>query len=748
MVVHPESAASSRPEGAPQTSAERERILATLSASWPQSSEGGTRSAIGRELERFASSRGSSLPFFASEAVLWVTVAPSFTALHREIQLLRAWVIPSYAWDDPKQPFIAPGDRGGRLSNDILAVSPSGYFRWRCSLVDFAAVAARLKSMRELLSRRPEHVHNRIPSLLELRQQFRIALVTGARESAEAAVRAIDHYQLDSAVNTQLMRVRFLDQFGEHRAIVEDPVLEQLLGLRLPHAIRVAIARAFHAVYLAPLDAEGAENAARAYAEHVHAVIGGMLAVMAATDATEVEHLLGYRAWMNSDAEAAAALLSTATGSLGLLLRTVVASGGRGATSQSLIDAFHDAIRRGDLRAIQGLAPSVLRGLDAASAAGREVSEAVRETLEDLPNAAIAEALAGLAIDGGAPPSMPQSWRQMLQRIREGDVEGVERFLALDYGERPVPDDLSAADRGDVVAALEELLTDPALSSRPEVRWVVEAALPAFVEDFVSEPGFPRLELASLYEHLFRLWLTHRAGSAYGPDSQVLIMLAQATLERSPEFEQEATQGLIDWWRARPVPAALPFLLEALDVVLGLTRAEAAGQQLWLDGATLFSRHQDDFSLTERALWRRLGRRAGFDDATTAEVLPLPLADQLGAVELDPVAHSGLRTIAIVSLHRRAAEEAREVIAERSGATVFVVDETVAGPATRRAQSADAILFVWAATKHAVFRAFDGARDRVVYVQGSGAGSIILALERWLARDRPPVGIRPTPERE
>jgi len=48
---------------------------------------------------------------------------------------------------------------------------------------------------------------------------------------------------------------------------------------------------------------------------------------------------------------------------------------------------------------------------------------------------------------------------------------------------------------------------------------------------------------------------------------------------------------------------------------------------------------------------------------------------------------------------------------------------------------ADVVLFVWSATTHAVFRAFDAVdKKRFAYVQGTGAASIVLALERWIAR--------------
>ena len=58
----------------------------------------------------------------------------------------------------------------------------------------------------------------------------------------------------------------------------------------------------------------------------------------------------------------------------------------------------------------------------------------------------------------------------------------------------------------------------------------------------------------------------------------------------------------------------------------------------------------------------------------------------------------------------------------------------MAGPDTRHALSADLILYVWAATSHATYRAFDGYRGKLEYVQGTGPSSIILAAERWAIR--------------
>ena len=62
----------------------------------------------------------------------------------------------------------------------------------------------------------------------------------------------------------------------------------------------------------------------------------------------------------------------------------------------------------------------------------------------------------------------------------------------------------------------------------------------------------------------------------------------------------------------------------------------------------------------------------------------------------------------------------------------MIVSEKVAGKQTDLARKSDVILFVWLATTHAVFRAFDDyARQCLCYVQGTGGASIVRSLERW-----------------
>ena len=214
------------------------------------------------------------------------------------------------------------------------------------------------------------------------------------------------------------------------------------------------------------------------------------------------------------------------------------------------------------------------------------------------------------------------------------------------------------------------------------------------------------------------------------------LSLAAGVLQCRGREETEVGALLQTWWETRRVKAKLPFLLNALEVLGDYASQPATAQGLWIDGVTFIRSHAVALTPTETRLWRMVGHGLGFDRTTIDEYIALePESDGAEAPE-DLLATSGLRKVAIVSLHERSARAAAGIILDRSGAEVVVVDELVAGPATDSARTADVILLVWAATKHAVYREFDDVRDKVAYVQGTGMSSIVLALERWIMKSR------------
>ena len=192
--------------------------------------------------------------------------------------------------------------------------------------------------------------------------------------------------------------------------------------------------------------------------------------------------------------------------------------------------------------------------------------------------------------------------------------------------------------------------------------------------------------------------------------------------------ERLVAQMVRDWRQARPIRARLPWLLEALDML-----TELGGPpdmvDLWYAGAGMAAAEGDGTArrapplvAPRCALWTH-------DRCHRCRVSAAP-----ASVEADPLQQASLRHVAIISLQERPAEAAAQEIRQRSGAHVQVLTEHVAGAATKAVADADVVLMVWSASKHAVYRAFDKVRGRLEYAQGTGASSIVLALERWVPR--------------
>jgi hypothetical protein len=132
----------------------------------------------------------------------------------------------------------------------------------------------------------------------------------------------------------------------------------------------------------------------------------------------------------------------------------------------------------------------------------------------------------------------------------------------------------------------------------------------------------------------------------------------------------------------------------------------------------------------ERNLWRQIGIQI-FDQITVDEYLQLPSEND---TEVDPLKTANLKKIAIVSMREPQAANAAKMIEQRTGANVHLITSKSAGAQTENALNAEVVLFVWRATSHAIFRAFDKIeKEKIAYVQGTGAGSILLTLERWVA---------------
>jgi hypothetical protein len=565
----------------------------------------------------------------------------------------------------------------------IHSISPAGHFRWRTTRRDFSQVLNKLSALRRLEASQPTHIYVRVPSLVELRNQFDVSMLTGDRQAAQDAIDTINQHQLDTAVNTRFMQVLVCNQFREHERIATDPNVGELVQLRMPHLILLCVVQAFHAHFIALHEDHGDANAAaESYAENVHDLLAGLLELCRPGDSLEARRCKGYKAWLLKDAYQAKEILAEYDDEL--LTPLLAPLQQVGSLLPPLDEQFVTALQQGNWRTLQEVGTKLLApDAQPASAISRDfLQSALGVSLNIHANAALLEELGRITASGvlpSEPPAhVPQTW--------------------------------------------------------PEFYEMVLRSLPIIINDFVAVQNFPQAELVSVYRQLLALWAEHKKGSASTPDAGLLLLLADTVLPHTLGAEGEVAEAIRAWWRARKVRAMLPFLLNALDMLSQFMSDRAVCESLWVDGAEFIRLDPDALTSGERALWRLIGTRIGLDAGAITEFLGFDTEIQEDAPDF--IAEANLRKVAIVSLREEAAYAAAELIRQRTVADVVVVTETHAGAATDSAKLADVILFVWSSSTHAVYRAFDSVREKLAYVQGTGATSIVLALERWAMKQR------------
>lgn len=717
-------------------STEQTTVLTSLSRSWPTNLAISIRDRVVENIQRhplrdeiaaFENRERCSLPYFRPTAneIAWVSMARDVDELQSVIQDLRCWLLPSFAWQDSGGWLVTEPSPTGGIGSLILGMSPAGYCRWKSRLATFNRVVEKLNRMRALQQARPQHVTIRVPSLLEARQQFLSALVAGDQSAVEATIAVIDRNKLDTADNTLFMRVRCWNRFGQIDRIVRGRELEHLTRLRVPHRIRLYVLRAFHESFLLEHENNNdADAALQSYRIDIHDRLSCMIRLSQPSDGRFALRLLAYRAAVLQDVTVATELAESSDDEV--VAKVLSPLLGQSPIQISIDGQFFEARKRQDWPEVQRLGVQMLdQGDEYASILWKSLEFSINPELEATLLAHWESVEAESEIQS---PNIPQTWDEWFGSLTE---DRPTQFQALLENRQPIDlDGLAPSDVSSLHEVLERCYVEASIETDNRTRQLLLSGLPEFMEDFIVEPNFPRDSLADIYLDLFRLWSATKRGSAYPPDAQVLLNLAEGVLQFRPGAESEVVDQLRTWWENRPIKALLPFLLGIVDL-LDHIGSEGQCESFWVVGAEFLLRHnQPSLTPGERALWRQIGSRIGYDEGILDEYLPIPAIE----AEVDPLQTANLRKVAIVSMRERQAREAAAMISERCGAEAVIVSDKVAGAATDKAVTADVVLFVWAATSHAVFRAFDGMdRQRLAYVQGTGAGSIVLALERWCA---------------
>ena len=330
-----------------------------------------------------------------------------------------------------------------------------------------------------------------------------------------------------------------------------------------------------------------------------------------------------------------------------------------------------------------------------------------------------------------ASPAVPPTaedgfgWTKWLDAVRRGDIKAAESNLS--ERRRIQPTEISPSELSVLTRVLDDIYTDETLQRREQ--GPLACGVAEILGDFIREPEFPRLPFASFYLSFLRVWGALYSGTSIQREQgNVLLELASAALRLNQPSDQVV--GVLEaWWKARPSCSQLPLLLDCIELLSSELPDKGIAANLWFASLDQIRETPSILPPSDAAIWRSCGRSLGIDEATISQFLPKVAAQEEG----DLLGSLDGKRVAIVCMRTRQAKEAAEMIERRTSAKVLVVDGKVAGSETQKAATCDVVLFVWMATTHAVFRAFDGLnRNQLCYVQGTGPSCIVRSLERWV----------------
>jgi hypothetical protein len=619
----------------------------------------------------------STIPYARLDkgVIHWVSFGGHSRLLLEYAEDLRSWVMQGYGTKGDLQ--FVQSDFKGRLAHLVHNASPAGYLRWTSDAQALPAILGVLAQMHSLLGSMPDGTSALAPSLHALRFRFVSALRLGEWAVAESVVDEIDRWNLEQAHKTMQMRLRVLGQSGSHARLLEIVDKHHLWALTHPTRVAEAILEAVLHEVLQPLEATLAPfevcEAIRPWYSKLVSVLPQVAPM------SGFAHLFAYVACLDGDGPSVQALLPQLSDPVAAFIRERF-----GLSAESVAKLEPDSIPVASAR-------SPTDGTDDAPASP---GQTFWNTLQAL-------------VRNGTGAELNQQLSELDARVLDG----------ADYLVH-APD------------ALLEMISDPAVEARAASRNALQEVLTSLVDLSFSVPGFPSPKHLELYLSLAEALVYVRGGSASEEDAHLLHGLLAAIANLSSTAADRCTDLLRSWWRLRPILPRLDWLIAVLDSLAPLHPDPNSMVDMWSQAVELATRKKFVLSPSQVRTWERVAGLLELDAESVASDLA-SLRPSVAGNETDALSAVNWQKIAIVSLQEGAAREAARELQARTGAEVIVVTSLVQDGLTKAAQTADVILLVWAACSHAVYRAFDEHRERLVYVQGTGTSSIMTAAESW-----------------
>lgn len=501
------------------------------------------------DLRDFSNDKVSSLPFFTSSQISWITIAPTLENLRSMIEDLRNWIIPSFAWEEA-YPIITSENVDGEFAKIIIKISPYGYFKWSCHTKDFDMVINKLNKMRFISNETPEKNNYIYNNISFYREQFAIAISTGDQETAFSSIREINKKQLDLAKNTLFMEIRAHEIFQNYKDIVNHPQLDELLSISLPLKITISILKSFYEIYLYELEIENNFTLALKTFEkkQLHNQLATLFSENIIRNNLIFARMSCYEMILNKRFE-----------NLTLIKELY--------PNDVVLDYFSKDFEK------------IISNSDNS------------QRFEKVNN----------------PNTDDLGWDNLINYFKSKDLIKIKKF----YSNFSRNYDSEKFKIGNGIILL-ELFTDNQIAEDYELKEELDNILYSIIDFYICDPSFPKNDNEELYKNILEIWMLKHLGSTQYNHTQLFIIIVETLLTINLNRKLDVVEKIKSWWKERPVKAGLDCLGTSIEIYLDQT-GDNSIISLWYEGFNFIKNDLESFNKKELSFWLRLGKRLGVD---------------------------------------------------------------------------------------------------------------------------------------
>jgi len=508
---------------------------------------------IYEELTFFTNNKSSSLPYFSLNKISWITIAPSLETLREMIEILRNWIIPSFAWEE-KNALVTSENVSGEFAKNIIEISPHGYFKWSCHKKDLEKIICTLKKMRFVNSHTPKKISYTKTNLSFYREQFAVAISTGDIDVAFFSINEINKKQLDLAKNTLSMEIRAHEVFENYKAIVEHKKLDFLLSFRLPTKIKTAILISFYEIFIYQYEKQCKyDDALASYKKHeLNDKLAGLLNKNIFKNNVIYARMSCYEMILNNKYN----------------------------NYQLILELFPND----------------------------EVLNYFKKIFDNPPQSIINNNYETEEINISEPDQV--NWNNIIDIFKSGNhlkLINFNKSLLNNYEK-----DNFKIGNGEVLL---ELFTDNDILKNDKSKLILDDILYSIIDLYICDSTFPQNDNSEFYNNLLDIWMMKHIGSLQKSHTQLFLIMIEAILMTNINSKSFVLENIQKWWHQRPpVKGAVDWLGCAIEIYIDQT-ADDSITPLWYDGVNLIKNEIFSYNHSILNLWIRLGKRLKVDDA-------------------------------------------------------------------------------------------------------------------------------------